>query len=77
MKRLFVLLIRGYSYLISPFLGNNCRYHPTCSVYTQEAVERFGVLSGLWMGMKRISRCHPFHEGGFDPVPEKKDDARD
>ncbi len=74
---MFLLLIRGYNYLISPFLGNNCRYYPSCSAYTQEAIERFGVLSGLWMGMKRISRCHPFHEGGFDPVPEKKDDSKD
>jgi putative membrane protein insertion efficiency factor len=71
MNRLLRLLIRGYSLLISPLLGNNCRYYPTCSAYTEEAIERFGVLRGLWMGLKRISRCHPFHEGGVDPVPEK------
>jgi len=69
-KRLFIKLIRGYSYLISPLLGNNCRYYPTCSSYTQQAIERFGVLRGLWLGVKRIGRCHPFHEGGYDPVPE-------
>jgi len=71
-RQLFVLLIKGYSYLISPFLGNNCRYYPTCSAYAQEAVEKHGVLRGLWLGVKRIGRCHPWHEGGVDPVPEPK-----
>ena len=78
MKRLLVLLIRGYAYLVSPFLGNNCRYYPSCSSYAQQAIERFGALRGSWMGLKRILRCHPFHEGGYDPVPggpgeEKRD----
>ncbi len=72
MRRLFVLLIKGYSYLISPFLGNNCRYYPTCSAYTQEAIEVHGVVRGLWLGIKRILRCHPWHEGGVDPVPKPK-----
>ena len=72
MKRVLLALIKGYSYLISPFLGNNCRYHPTCSAYTQEAIETHGALRGLWLGIKRILRCHPFHEGGYDPVPEPK-----
>ncbi|MES9846124.1 MAG: membrane protein insertion efficiency factor YidD [Candidatus Sedimenticola sp. PURPLELP] len=72
MKRIILLLIKGYSYLISPILGNNCRYYPTCSAYTEEAVEKHGVWRGLWLGIKRISRCHPFHEGGVDPVPEPK-----
>ena len=71
-KRLLILLIRGYGYLISPFLGNNCRYYPSCSAYTQEAIERHGALKGIWLGLKRVSRCHPFHEGGYDPVPEKR-----
>jgi len=70
LKRFFILLVKIYSTAISPFLGNNCRYYPTCSAYTMEAIERFGVLRGSWLGMKRISRCHPFHEGGIDPVPE-------
>jgi len=72
-KKLLLLLIRGYSYLISPLLGNNCRYYPSCSAYTREAIEGHGALKGLWMGIKRISRCHPFHEGGYDPVPGKED----
>jgi len=69
MKRLVLQLLKGYSYLISPLLGNNCRYYPSCSAYTREAVEIHGVPRGLWMGIRRILRCHPFHEGGYDPVP--------
>ncbi len=69
MRRFFILLVRGYSYLISPLLGNNCRYYPSCSAYMQEAIEVHGVWCGLWLGSKRILRCHPFHEGGVDPVP--------
>lgn len=72
MKRLVLLVLKGYSYLISPLLGNNCRYYPSCSAYTREAVEIHGVLRGLWMGTRRILRCHPFHEGGYDPVPGSK-----
>jgi len=73
MKRVLISMIRGYAYLISPLLGNNCRYLPSCSAYTQEAIARFGAWKGLWMGLKRISRCHPFHEGGYDPVPDNSD----
>ncbi|MCB1850043.1 MAG: membrane protein insertion efficiency factor YidD [Gammaproteobacteria bacterium] len=72
MKRFLIMLIRGYSYLLSPFLGNNCRYVPSCSAYTLEAIERFGAGRGVWMGVKRILRCHPFHPGGYDPVPERE-----
>ena len=68
-RRLFILLVRGYQLLISPVLGNNCRYYPTCSQYTIEAIELHGIFRGTWLGLKRISRCHPFHEGGVDPVP--------
>jgi putative membrane protein insertion efficiency factor len=69
-KNLLLGIIRGYQYIVSPLLGNNCRYIPSCSCYTHTAIERFGVLKGSWMGLKRILRCHPFHSGGLDPVPE-------
>jgi putative membrane protein insertion efficiency factor len=68
-KRLLLALIGFYQRFISPLLGSNCRYYPTCSHYTYEAVERYGPLRGLWMGMRRIARCHPWAKGGFDPVP--------
>lgn len=73
MQKILILLIGVYRYAISPFLGNNCRFHPSCSCYAHEAIERFGALRGGWMAMRRLGRCHPWHEGGFDPVPEKKD----
>lgn len=69
MKQVVATLIRGYQKFISPGLPSSCRFHPTCSQYTLEAVERYGAIKGLWMGVKRISRCHPFHPGGYDPVP--------
>ena len=74
MKRFLIWLVKAYSLLLSPVLGNNCRYYPSCSAYMVEAIERFGAAKGTWMGIKRISRCHPFHEGGFDPVPGSEDD---
>ena len=63
-----VSLITFYKYLISPLLGNNCRYLPTCSEYTKEAVKKFGIISGVWLGLKRIIRCHPWGKGGYDPI---------
>jgi len=68
-------MIQAYQLILSPFLGNHCRFYPSCSHYTQTAIERFGVWQGLWLGIRRISRCHPWSEGGVDPVPEpqKKD----
>jgi putative membrane protein insertion efficiency factor len=73
MRKLISKLIGVYRYLISPFLGNNCRFYPTCSEYAQTAVERHGVFRGGWMAVRRISRCHPWHEGGVDHVPDKKE----
>jgi putative membrane protein insertion efficiency factor len=67
-------LIRGYQRLLSPSLGKNCRYTPTCSQYAYEAIGRFGVFKGGAMATKRIARCHPLHEGGYDPVPSRGDD---
>ncbi len=63
-------MIRFYKRFISPMLPPSCIYEPTCSVYTYQAIERYGVIRGGWMGIKRISRCHPFHAGGYDPVPD-------
>lgn len=68
-RRLLVYLVRGYQLLLSPFLGSNCRFYPTCSHYMVEAIELHGVRRGLWLGIRRLSRCHPYHEGGIDPVP--------
>jgi putative membrane protein insertion efficiency factor len=69
MKKLALGMIRIYQETISKVTPPNCRYTPTCSHYTFEAIEKYGILKGIWMGMKRIARCHPFHEGGYDPVP--------
>ena len=69
MKRTLLVLIRCYKYAISPLLGSRCRFYPSCSEYTAEAVEKHGALKGALLGMKRIFRCHPWNPGGFDPVP--------
>jgi putative membrane protein insertion efficiency factor len=69
MRFVLKFLIRVYQVALSPMLGPNCRYYPTCSQYAIEAIDTHGSLRGAWMTLKRISRCHPWHEGGFDPVP--------
>lgn len=69
---LFILPIRFYQYAISPMLGANCRYSPTCSAYTVEAIQEWGPFKGLWMGLKRFSSCHPWGGHGYDPVPKKQ-----
>lgn len=69
MRKIVIALIGFYRYAISPLLGSHCRYQPTCSSYAQEAVGRYGVFRGGWLALRRISRCHPWHEGGYDPVP--------
>jgi putative membrane protein insertion efficiency factor len=68
-QRAVMLLIRFYQHAVSPHFPPHCRYAPTCSVYAYEAVRKYGVLRGVFLGVKRILRCHPFHAGGYDPVP--------
>ena len=67
-KKIMIILIRFYQLCISPMLGNNCRYYPTCAQYAIEAIEKKGIIRGSWMAVKRICRCHPWHDGGYDPV---------
>ncbi len=69
MKPLLLLLLRFYRKAISPYLGNNCRFHPTCSVYAMQAIEKYGAMKGSWLAIKRIGKCHPLHPGGIDEVP--------
>jgi len=69
MKHIAMWLIKFYQNYISRFTPPSCRFHPTCSQYSFEAIEKYGFLKGGWMGVKRISRCHPFNPGGYDPVP--------
>lgn len=68
-RGLALLLLRGYKRFLSPLLPPMCRFEPTCSVYTMQAVEKYGVLRGVWLGVRRLARCHPFNPGGWDPVP--------
>jgi putative membrane protein insertion efficiency factor len=69
MKRLLSLLIRGYQLGLSPFFGTSCRFHPSCSEYAQEAIVKHGAARGVWLAVRRLGRCHPWHPGGIDEVP--------
>lgn len=68
-RRVGMLLIRGYQRFVSPALPPRCRFVPSCSQYTLEAIDRYGLLKGSWLGFRRLIKCHPFHSGGYDPVP--------
>ena len=72
MKILLIWLVRGYKIVISPLFLPTCRFHPTCSTYAIDAIDRFGAWRGSILAMRRILRCHPLHPGGYDPVPDEK-----
>jgi len=71
MRKLLIHFLHFYQWALSPYLGSNCRYYPTCSQYALDALEKYGATHGSWMAIKRVLRCHPWHAGGYDPVPEK------
>jgi len=68
MREVLIVLLRGYKRFLSPLLPSACRFHPTCSEYMREAIEKHGAVHGVYLGTRRLLRCHPFHAGGFDPV---------
>ncbi|MEI2694594.1 MAG: membrane protein insertion efficiency factor YidD [Saprospiraceae bacterium] len=72
LKYLIIIPVKAYQYLLSPLLGKNCRFEPSCSTYMIQAVEEWGIFKGFWLGLRRISRCHPWGKSGADPVPKKK-----
>ena len=76
-RKIFILPIKFYQAAISPYLGNKCRYEPSCSQYAVEAIEEWGVFKGVWMGAKRIGRCHPWGGHGYDPVPRKNESSEE
>ncbi|MBD3414873.1 MAG: membrane protein insertion efficiency factor YidD [Candidatus Aminicenantes bacterium] len=69
MKKAILCVLRQYKRFVSPFLGNHCRFYPSCSSYTYQAIEKYGPTKGIFLGIKRLLKCHPFHDGGVDPVP--------
>jgi len=71
MRFMLIAIIKIYKYFISPLLGDRCRFYPSCSSYSLEALQLHGAIIGSYLSLKRLLRCHPFHEGGIDPVPEK------
>jgi len=70
MRKLALLLIRFYRYAISPMMASHCRFYPSCSAYAEQAISQHGLLRGGWLAVRRLSRCHPWHAGGYDPVPD-------
>jgi len=72
MRKLITTTIRGYQLLVSPFIGNNCRFYPSCSCYAEESVNQYGVLKGVYLTLRRLIKCHRYHAGGYDPVPQHK-----
>lgn len=71
MQKILIMFLRGYRYLVSPWFGQSCRFYPSCSCYAIEAIEKRGAFVGLWLTLRRLGRCHPWHPGGYDPVPDK------
>lgn len=69
MRAMLIVFIRLYQFLLSPWMGNNCRFYPTCSEYAKTAIGKYGAVHGGWLAMRRVLRCHPWHPGGADPVP--------
>ena len=79
MRKVLISIIKAYQLLLSPYLAPACRYTPSCSCYAQESIASHGAMRGSWLAIKRVCRCHPFHEGGYDPVPlvpEKQNNQR-
>ena len=72
LRKIPVGIIRLYQVVLSPMLGPTCRFHPSCSYYAIDALTQHGLVKGCWLSLKRILKCHPLHDGGYDPVPEKK-----
>jgi putative membrane protein insertion efficiency factor len=72
LRQLLLWIIRAYQLLVSPWLRPSCRFYPSCSCYAHTAIEKHGALRGAWLALRRVLRCHPFHEGGYDPVPDKR-----
>ncbi len=75
MRQILTAVLKTYRYLVSPWLGYHCRFHPSCSEYAIQAIDRHGAVKGSYLTLRRLLRCHPFHPGGCDPVPDKPSDS--